>query len=96
MIVSITVLIVTLIILCVSNEPANALYSFFVGPFLSIRRIGNIIGGAGPLIFTALAVMIIFRAGQFSMISEGAFFMGAAVAMAVFTYTAVRAGRSGK
>lgn len=82
MIVSITVLIVTLIILCVSNEPANALYSFFIGPFLSIRRIGNIIGGAGPLIFTALAVMIIFRAGQFSMISEGAFFMGAAVAMA--------------
>ena len=71
------------IVFTVSAEPANALYNFFVGPFLSLRRIGNIVEGACPLIFTALAVMIIFRAGQFSMISEGAFFMGSAIAMTV-------------
>ena len=83
LIIAIALSLVTGIVFVVSAEPANALYNFFVGPFLSLRRIGNIIEGACPLIFTALAVMIIFRAGQFSMISEGAFFIGAAISMAV-------------
>ena len=74
-------LIVAAIVFSVSKEPMNALYCFFVGPFQSIRRIGNIITGACPLIFTSLAVLLIFGAGRFSMISEGAFFIGSSVAM---------------
>lgn len=83
LVILVALALVTGIVFIVSEEPGNALYNFFVGPFLSLRRIGNIVEGACPLIFTALAVMIIFRAGQFSMISEGAFFLGAAIAMAV-------------
>lgn len=73
--------LVSIIVLLVSDVPQDAISSFFLGPFTSLRRIGNIIEAATPLMFTALAVIIIFRAGQFSMISEGAFFVGATGAM---------------
>ncbi|MEG1878733.1 MAG: ABC transporter permease, partial [Pseudoflavonifractor sp.] len=82
-IIAIACLLVTIIVFISSDEPATALYSFFIGPFTSVRRIGNIIEGATPLMFTALAVMLIFGAGQFSMISEGAFFIGVTAAMVV-------------
>jgi simple sugar transport system permease protein len=68
--------LVSVIILLVSEDPANAIYQFFIGPFTSLRRIGNIIEAATPLIFTGLAVTIIFRSGLFSLVSEGAFFIG--------------------
>lgn len=83
LIIAIALVIVAVIIFGVSKEPMNALYNFFIGPFLSVRRIGNIVEGACPLIFTALAVMLIFGAGQFSMIAEGSFFIGTSIAMAV-------------
>lgn len=83
MIVLVACLLVSVIILLVSEQPGVAISSFFFGPFSSLRRIGNILEGAIPLIFTALAVTLIFRAGQFSMISEGAFFIGIMGAMIV-------------
>ena len=82
-IIAIALAVVAPIVFWASDEPLNALFHFFVGPFLTVRRIGNIIEGACPLTFTALAVMLIFSVGQFSMISEGCFFMGATVAMAM-------------
>lgn len=82
-IVFIVFALVSLIICCVSEEPAKAISSFFLGPFTSIRRIGNIIEGAIPLIFTALAVTLIFKTGLFSMISEGSFFIGILGAMII-------------
>lgn len=92
LIVVISFLIVAAIIFTASEEPLNALYNFFVGPWLSIRRIGNMVEGATPLIFTALAVMIIFGSGQFSMISEGSFFVGATVAMVLSIAVPLPAG----
>lgn len=77
----ISCLFVTLIVIATSEEPWAAMYHFFIGPFTSIRRIGNIIEAAMPLMFTAVAVTIIFRSGQFSMISEGSFFIGILGAM---------------
>ena len=76
-IVLISGVLVSAVIFMVSEDPSVAIYSLFLGPFESIRRIGNIIEAASPLIFTALAVIIIFNTGQFSMISEGSFFIGA-------------------
>ncbi|OQB24000.1 MAG: Branched-chain amino acid transport system / permease component [Firmicutes bacterium ADurb.Bin182] len=83
LIILIACVLVFIIVFLTSQEPADAVYSFFVGPFTSLRRIGNIVEAATPLMFTALAVIIIFRAGQFSMISEGAFFIGILGAMIV-------------
>jgi simple sugar transport system permease protein len=73
--------LVYVIIVLVSDVPREAVKSFFLGPFSTLRRFGNIIEAATPLMFTGLAVIIIFRSGQFSMISEGAFFVGACGAM---------------
>ena len=75
--------LVSVIVFLVSDDPLTAIYSFFIGPFTSFRRIGNIIEAASPLVFTALAVIIIFGSGQFSMIAEGSFFIGVTGTMIV-------------
>lgn len=83
LILLISVGLVLVIVFIASEEPFQAIHSFFIGPFTSIRRIGNIIEAAAPLMFTALAVIVIFRSGLFSMISEGAFFIGVLGAMVI-------------
>jgi simple sugar transport system permease protein len=81
LVIATSCLLVSAIVILVSDIPGEAINSFFLGPFSTIRRIGNIIEAATPLMFTGLAVIIIFRSGQFSMISEGSFFIGACGAM---------------
>ena len=83
LIIFIACALVSLIVLLVSDDPMTAITSFFIGPFTSLRRIGNIIEAAAPLMFTALAVIIIFGSGQFSMIAEGSFFIGTSGAMII-------------
>lgn len=72
----ISLLIVFAIILLISEEPLSALKDFIFGPLTSVRRFGNVIEGMTPLIFTGLAVIILFRPGLFNLAMEGAFFMG--------------------
>jgi simple sugar transport system permease protein len=81
LIIAIAFVLVSLIIFLVSKDPVNAVYQFFIGPFTSLRRIGNIVEAATPLVFTGLAVTIIFRSGLFSLITEGSFFIGVVGAM---------------
>ena len=64
LIIAIACGLVSLIVFAVSKEPGTAIYNFFIGPFTSLRRIGNIVEVASPLMFTALAVIIIFGSGQ--------------------------------
>ena len=71
LIILIACVLVSVIVFIVSDDPWTAISSFFLGPFTSLRRVGNIIEAASPLMFTALAVIIIFGSGQFSMIAEG-------------------------
>ncbi len=83
-VVIIIALVFTLIIiLLVSNEPANALREFLIGPVDSMRHIGNVIELMIPLIFTGLAVSMMFSAEQFNLAAEGAFFAGAIAAAAI-------------
>lgn len=82
-IIAIAILLISGIIFFVSEDPQNAIYYFFVGPFTSLRRFGNVLEGAIPLTFTALAVILIFRCGLFSMISEGSFFIGLMASMII-------------
>ena len=83
LIILVSCVLVSVIVFIVSDEPWEAISSFFLGPFTSLRRVGNIIEALSPLMFTALAVIIIFGAGQFSLIAEGAFFIGITGAMVV-------------
>ena len=69
-----------LVILMVSNEPIRALNQMLFGPLSSIRRFGNVLELSIPLIFTGLAVCVMFEAKQFNMMAEGSFFIGAIAA----------------
>lgn len=75
--------IVCVIVFFISSEPAAAMTNFLTGPLSSVRRMGNVVEAAVPLMFTGLAVMLLQRAGLFNLAMEGAFFIGAAVAAAV-------------
>ncbi len=70
------------IIFWASAAPLDALYSLFIGPFTSLRRFGNIIEAMTPLIFTGLAVILLYRAGLFNLSMEGGFFIASVVATA--------------
>jgi len=78
--VLIALLLGFIIILLVSEEPWYAFKSFLYGTLRSPRRIGNFIEMAIPLVFTGLAVSMVFEARQFNIGAEGQFFFGAVVA----------------
>jgi general nucleoside transport system permease protein len=61
-------------------DPGRAIATFVLGPFDSVRHIGNIVETATPLMFTGLAVSLMFRAGMFNLGAEGAYFLGAVFA----------------
>lgn len=82
----ISLVLVSVIVLIASKEPAKALYSFFIGPFTTFRRFSQIIECATPLMFTSLALIVMFRANQINFAAEGAFFLGALGATLVAVY----------
>lgn len=79
----ISLLFAFVIILLVSKEPWNAYSKMLFGPISSVRHFGNIIELSIPLIFTGLAVCIMFQAKQFNMMAEGSFFIGAIAASVI-------------
>ncbi len=66
-----------LLILFTSEQPIDALRAFILGPISKFRYFGNVLELMIPLLFTGLAVSVMFSANQFNLISEGAFFVGA-------------------
>ncbi len=72
--------ICVLIIFIYSKDPVNGLRYFFLGPFSSVGRLGNVIEMASPIILCGLAIAIPFQAEQFNIGAEGALFISAAVA----------------
>ena len=75
--------IVFIIILLVSQEPLLAIRKMMFGPFESKRNFFNVLERYIPLIFSALALNIVLRSGVFSIAADGSFYMGAVVATAV-------------
>ncbi|NQT61275.1 MAG: ABC transporter permease [Bacteroidetes bacterium] len=77
--IAISLAIALVTILLVSDVPGVALKAFLFGPLDSMRHFGNVLEMMIPLVFTGLAVSIMFSAAQFNLGAEGAFFMGAVV-----------------
>jgi simple sugar transport system permease protein len=75
--IGIALLIAIIIIFLVSKEPLIAIQSLLIGPLGTVRHFGNVIEMTIPLVFTGLAVSIMFKASQFNLGAEGAFFAGA-------------------
>lgn len=80
--IGIALLIVFAIIVLVSDQPGQAIYCMFIGPFTSMRRFGNVIESMTPLIFTGLSVTMLYRAGLFNLSMEGGFFISSVAATA--------------
>ena len=90
--VMIAIVLAFAIILLISNQPLEALKTFVVGPLSSTRYIGNIIEMAIPLMFSGLAMCVIFQASLFNLGGEGIFFMSAVIASSVAIFIPMPAG----
>lgn len=71
------------IILIVSKEPLSALHSFLLGPFTSVRRIGNLLENTTPLIYVGLGVCILWSTGKRTLSGEGCYYFGGLMAALV-------------
>ena len=81
--IAIALLIVFAIIFMVSDQPVFAIRKLVLGPLETKRSFFNVLERAVPLIFSGLALKIIFRSGVFSIAADGCFYMGAVVATAM-------------
>jgi simple sugar transport system permease protein len=73
----ISLFLAMIIIFLVSDTPGKALWLFLFGPLDSLRHFGNVLELMIPLLFTGLAISVMFSASQFNLGAEGAFFIGA-------------------
>ena len=69
-------LIALVIILLTSQMPQKALYAFFVKPFTSLTRFGNMLSDAVPLTITGLAICVSFKASVWNLGAEGQAYFG--------------------
>jgi ABC-type uncharacterized transport system permease subunit len=66
-----------------SENPAQSLAAFFLGPFRNIYGFGNLLNAAVPLVMTGLGIVIAFRTSLFNLGGEGQVYTGALVATVV-------------
>ena len=71
------------IILLLSDNPMESIFNFIVGPLTKFRYMGNVIETAIPLIFSGLAVSLLFQTKLFNMGTEGIFYIGGLLAAIV-------------
>lgn len=72
-----------IIILLLSNQPIQAITNFIIGPLTKVRYMGNVIETAIPLIFSGLAVSLLFQSKLFNMGAEGIFYFSGLIAAIV-------------
>ena len=68
-----------IVIAFTSSEPANAIKSFFIGPFSNVYFFGNMLAASIPLMLTGLAASIAFSASAFNLGLEGQLYISALV-----------------
>lgn len=88
---AIAMLLSIVIIFSVSQEPGTASYNLFLGPLQSKRHFFDVFASSVPLIFTGLALSLVFRSGNFSMIADACLFTGAVVTAAMAINTSMPA-----
>lgn len=71
------------IIALISKTPLESIRLFAVRPFAGRRYFGNIIENAIPLIFSGLAMSVLFQTNLFNLGGEGVFYISGALIAAV-------------
>lgn len=79
-------LVAFVIIIVVSDKPVESIGIFLLKPLSSLRYIGNIIETATPLIFSGLAMTVLFRTNLFNLGCEGVYFMSGVIGSLVAIY----------
>lgn len=79
---AIAIAISVAIIFAISEEPVTAIYNLFLGPLQSKRHFFNVFASSVPLIFTGLALGLVFKSGNFSMIADACLYTGGVVTAA--------------
>ncbi len=72
-----------LIILLLSDNPVQAITNFVFGPLTKMRYMGNVLETTIPLIFSGLAVSLLFQTKLFNMGTEGVFYISGLIAAIV-------------
>jgi len=72
-----------LLIMTVSETPLADFWTLLSGPLENRNSMITIISKAIPLLFTAIAISLVYSAGQINIGAEGAFFAGSVAATAV-------------
>lgn len=78
-----SLLIVFVIILFVSEMPGIAIQKLMTGPLETKRSFFNVIVRGIPLVFTGLGLTLCLKSGIFNISSDASFYMGAVVATAI-------------
>ncbi len=66
-----------------SKDPVNAMTLLLIGPLTNLRQFGNVILTMIPIMFTGLAITIVFKTKRFNLAADGAFYLGMMVASIV-------------
>ncbi|WP_340025748.1 ABC transporter permease [Paenibacillus sp. FSL K6-1096] len=82
-VIAIALIIAFLIISLVSDHPVKTIGIFLIEPLSTKGHIGNVIEMAIPLMFTGLAVSLLFRANMFNLGAEGIFYFSGIVTAAL-------------
>lgn len=90
--VCISLVIAFILIISVSNKPGRDMMTFLFGPFTRIDRFALMFEKVTPLLFTGVAVCLMYACGQINLAAEGAFFMGAFVCTPVALIAGIPAG----
>ncbi len=80
------------LIFLVSKDPVQSARNFVLGPFMRTYNIYYLIIAMVPLIFTGLALCIIYQLHYMSLIVDSSFYMGAVIATAIGINVALPAG----
>ncbi|MEG0751600.1 MAG: ABC transporter permease [Oscillospiraceae bacterium] len=100
--IAVALAIAMLLVFIVAEDPIKAFKSFFFSPLFKVAKEGGVIfntssfftilGRMIPIIFTGLAVCVMFSANQFNLAGEGCVMMGAFVAALCAVYLDLPAG----
>ncbi|MGQ7932677.1 ABC transporter permease [Paraburkholderia sp. D1E] len=74
------IVVVLLPVVASLGDPRAAFVTFVFGPINDMRHFGNVLEAMTPLLFTGLAVVMMFKAGASNLGAEGAFFLGGVAA----------------
>jgi len=82
----VSLVVATIFIFIMSDDPMLSLYYMLISPFSNLRQIFGILERMIPLLFTGLAVCVMFAANQFNLAAEGSVMLGGFTAACVAIY----------